>query len=54
MCYLDVPADAEVLLASGEERVRHLLSGGLDLLLHAFLRDNLIRLQKNMVETRRR
>lgn len=41
MCYLDVPADAERLLLRGEERVRHLLRGGLDLLLNLLLGDTL-------------
>lgn len=41
MCYLDVAADAEGLLLRGEEGVRHLLRGGLDLLLYLLLGDNL-------------
>lgn len=41
MCYLDVAADAEGLFPRGEEGVRHLLRGGLDLLLHLLLCDTL-------------
>lgn len=42
MCYLDVATDAEALPLGGEERVGHLLRGGLDLLLDLLLGDTLI------------
>lgn len=43
MCYLDVATDAEALPLGREERVSHLLRGGLDLLLDLLLGDTLIK-----------
>lgn len=42
MCYLDVAADPERLLLRREERVGHLLRGGLNLLLYLLLGDTLL------------